>query len=87
MTAAATSRWHTPPEVAKRYGVDPSRVITWIRNGELRAIDVSRRGAKRPRFRIDPSALLEFEAKRSATSSPKPTRRKRNHTAGVIEFF
>ena len=86
-TATAQARWPTPPQVADRYGVDPSTVIAWIRNGELRGIDVSRRGAKRPRYRVDPVALVEFEAKRSATPPPKPARRRCKHTPDVIHFF
>jgi len=44
----------TPPEVARRWGVAPETVISWIRSGELKAIDVSARpGIGRPRYRID----------------------------------
>jgi hypothetical protein len=63
-------------------------VIGWIRSGELPAANVARRGATRPRFRIDPTDLAAFLAARrpDAPLAVKPTRR-RKQTAGVIEFY
>ena len=88
MTAPASplARTFSPPAAAKRYGVKPSTVIHWIRSGQLHAIDVSRQGSRRPRFRIDPTDLAIFEAARSATPARKPTRRWRKDP-NVIQFF
>ena len=54
----------TPPQVAKRLAVKPDKILSWIRSGRLRAVDVGN-GRRRPRFRIDPSDLADFlEARR-----------------------
>ena len=76
----------TPPEVACVYGVKPATVIGWIRAGELRAIDIARRGAKRPRYRIDPADLAVFENGRAVEAPTKPKRRSTKRQ-DVIEFF
>ena len=34
--SAPQATYLTPPAVARRYGVDPAKVLTWIRNGEAR---------------------------------------------------
>src|SRR5262245_47626609 len=62
-------------------------VLEWIRSGELKAVNVSRRpGSKKPRWRITPAALDAFEALRTPTPPPPKTRR-RNRPADVIEFY
>lgn len=75
-------------EVADRYGVGTRTVLLWIKSGELRATDCSRRaGAKKPRWRVSQAALDEFERLRSASPPPAPVRRRRAEDAGVIRFF
>lgn len=66
-------------DIAERYAVDQSKVRTWIRSGELRAIDVSTNCGGRPRYRITPSGLAEFEAKRAVVP---PTKAKRRSATG-----
>jgi excisionase family DNA binding protein len=64
-------------EVAKRLSVTTGRVLTWIRAGRLRAIDVAEGTGKRHRWRITPEALAEFEATRTvAPNRPTPRRRR-----------
>ena len=77
----------SPPAVAERYGVDPSKIIGWIKRGELRAIDVSACPGGRPRYRISPADLAIFEASRSAAPQTKITRCRRRKQAGITEFF
>lgn len=79
--------YHTPPAIAKRYGVDPHKVAHWIRVGELSAIDVSTTPGGRPRYRVSPEALAAFEAKRSAGPEPRITRIHRKKDPGIVEFF
>ena len=84
---AVGPRYLTPPAVARLLGIKPERVIEFIRAGELRAVDVARRGSMRPRYRISPDALAAFEAARSVTPLPKPSRRHRESPAEIIEFY
>ena len=85
-TLASPSRYLTPPQVAERYGVDSAKVICWIRNGEIRAVDVSTSTGGRPRYRINPVDLALFEASRAAGPQPRVTRRRRKDPS-VTEFF
>jgi excisionase family DNA binding protein len=72
----------TPPQVAKRYGVSADTVRQWIETGELRAANVAAPGTKRPRYRIEASALADFDKRRTAEAKPPtPRQRRRKKTA------
>jgi len=78
----------TPPELARQLGVAPETIIAWIHAGELRAIDVSRNpGIGRPRYRIDPTDLIAFEANREVRTEAKILRQRKRKDPNVIEFF
>jgi len=77
----------TPPEIARRLRVKPEKVVGWIRQGELRAINVARRGSRRPRFRIQQTDLEDFLLGRSVKPRTKPQRRQRPRASDVIQFF
>jgi len=77
----------TVQEIAERYGVDPHSVLAWIRSGELRALSVNRKpGARKPRWRVTPEALVSFELLRTHNPPPTPTRRRRRQPE-VIAFY
>jgi hypothetical protein len=67
----------SPPQVARRYGVNPSKIIQWIMTGELRAINIAATVGGRPRWRISELDLIAFEQKRQAGSPPSKSRRRR----------
>jgi excisionase family DNA binding protein len=78
----------TPPEVAKLLRIGNNKVLSMIRSGELRAIDIATPGSKRPRFRINEADLHACEAGREVVAPPKPTpRKKRPEAAGVKQYF
>ena len=84
---AAPSGMLTPPQLAKQLGVSPDKVLTWIRKGELHATNVAAAGSSRPRHRISPEDLAEFQRTRqNVPPPPKPVRRKKKDP-NVIEFF
>ncbi len=70
----------TTEQVATRYGTNTDTVRSWVKAKLLDAIDVSRPGSKRPKYRFSPNALEQFEKRRTAEtdeeSSPKPKRRR-----------
>ncbi|MDA1055199.1 MAG: helix-turn-helix domain-containing protein [Planctomycetota bacterium] len=77
-----------PPEIAKMLRVGGDSVLTWIRNGELRASDTTMGRGQRPRWRIRRADLESFLASRAATPEPKQTRRpRRQRPAEVIQFY
>jgi Helix-turn-helix domain len=70
-------RYLTPPQVARLFGVAPEKIVAFIRDGELQAIDMARRGSRRPRYRIAPHALQDFERQRMPhPPAPKPAPRR-----------
>jgi hypothetical protein len=77
----------TVRDISGRYAVSVHTVLAWIANGQLRAVNVSRRlGAKKPRWRVTQQALEQFEFTRTATPPPPRARRKKQ-PADVIEFY
>ncbi len=78
--------WKTPPELARMLGIAPDKVLSWIRAGELRAVDLSENRGKRPRWRISRESLDEFLKRRAATPPPKP-RRRRKPDANVTQYY
>lgn len=78
----------TPPELAARWGVNPDKVLFFIRSGELKAFDASLLpGQGRPRYLIDEADIEAFEnsPRRLAQAPlPRPTRRK---PVGIVRNF
>lgn len=70
-------------DIRERFGVGEGTVLAWIRNKELKAVNVSRTTGGRPKWRITQAALDEFEILRGTVAAPKPHRRRRS-TAGDL---
>lgn len=73
--------------VAQRYHVQPGVVLTWIRRGELSAINVGRKAGGKPRWRIPEEALALFEAARRAGGGNAAQRRARPRRTIQGEYF
>lgn len=61
---ASTEDYMTPPTIAKQLGVTCDRVLNWIHDRKLRAVDVSENG--QPRWKISRSDLSAFMRSRYA---------------------
>lgn len=83
---AAHYRWLTPPEIANQLGVDASKVLNWIRRGELRGVNVADFAASRPRYRIAPQALDAFLRGREVKPDP-PIARRRRLSRNITSYF
>jgi excisionase family DNA binding protein len=77
----------TPPEVARRLRVNRDKVLSWIKAGELRAVNVGAKRSGRPRYRIDAADLAAFEASRAIAPDHKVSRKRRAARSDVIEYF
>ena len=82
----SSARYFTPPAIAQMLGVDPATVRALLASGELRGFNVARRSCRRPRWRISPDALQEFEKLRAAVQKSEPKRAKRKQVTGK-EWF
>jgi len=81
LTAAAL----TVREAAKLLRVGSSKILKWLRSGELKGINTAASLCGRPRYIILPDAITEFQKRRSAAVPPKPPRRRRR--TEEIDFF
>jgi transposase len=75
----------TVRDVARRYRVGEDKVRTWIRRGELKAINTAAALCGRPRWVVPADALGEFERRRAGGSPPKRPRRRRRRT--VVDYY
>lgn len=66
----------TPPQLARRWGVSPDKIVFFILTGELRAIDASLKRGTKPRYLIDVADVEAFEAARTVVPAVKPAGRK-----------
>jgi hypothetical protein len=78
---------YSPGQVAKNFGITVDKVLGWIRNRELKAINVSTDQKRRPRYRIDADAIARFKVARTVTPIPKPRRRRKQNKLDELEFF
>ncbi len=80
----------SPPALAKKWGVSPGKIVSFIRTGELRAINVAQSSCHRPRYLIDVADVEIFEkARRVVPDGGLSTtqRLRRKASAGVKDFF
>ncbi len=63
--------------LAHRLGVRHSKIIGFIKSGELEAVNLAADPTGRPRWKIMPEAIEDFLAGRRAQPAPVPRRRKR----------
>jgi excisionase family DNA binding protein len=75
-------------DVAEEYAVKQETVLSWIKCGALRALDVRSAGSTRPRWRIRRADLEAFFEARRLMPEPKGERR-RTHTAepDFVRYF
>jgi hypothetical protein len=74
----------TVADIARRYRVSPDKVRTWIRRGELAAINTADARCGKPRFVVTADALAAFEQGRQATP---PKAAKRNKRTNLVDYF
>ena len=77
----------TPVKLARLWGVSASKVVGWIKSGELRAINGATRLGGRPRYLIDRADVASFEASRGVQARPAAIARRRRPQGQIIEFF
>ena len=87
---AVAAEWLTPPEVAALLRVRLEKVLGWVHDGRLLAVNVASDGSTRPRWRISQAALEAFlnaRSNRAAAAAPPTRRRRRTQSDDIVEFF
>jgi transposase len=77
----------TPPKLAKRWGVSTDKILSFIRSGELRAIDGATKRGGRPRYLIDERDIVDFEERRAVMTHATRPKKNRKSQTDVIQFF
>jgi excisionase family DNA binding protein len=78
----------TPPAVAEMLGISAEKVLTWVRNGDLRAVNVATRLGGRPLWRIRRTDLEAFLAAReNPPRVERSPRRRPRCDPNLIEYF
>ena len=77
VAAAILTKSVSPSEYAEARGIATDKVLSWIRSGELKAVNVALQRNGRPRYRISLDAIEEFEQRRTPQPAPAPTPRRR----------
>jgi excisionase family DNA binding protein len=80
------SRGLTPTELAQLMRVSADRIRTWIRNGDLKAVNTAKVRCGKPRFVVLPWQLEEFVRGRAAAEPPTPFRKKRREP-DIEDYF
>jgi hypothetical protein len=73
----------TVGDVAMLYRVSPDKVRSWIKKGELSAVNTADAKCARPRFVILPHQLAEFETGRIVATAAKKVARRKKIPAGI----
>lgn len=76
----------TPPELAARWGIDPAKILAWIKSGEIRAIDACTVQGGRPRYLIDQHDVFVFEEAREVIPACPPPRARRARRSTVKQY-
>ena len=92
MAAATQQRptlavWLGVGDIAQSWRVNESKVLGFIKSGELKATNVATKPGGTPRWRISPADLEAFTAARAAVPQVPVTRRPRRKAGHVVEFF
>ena len=90
-SATTAARRLKPLEIAEMFGVKTTKVLHWIKTGQLRAVNIHLDpNGRKPRYMIATDDLRAFEAARSAVVNTSPSlapRRRKDATAGVRKYF
>lgn len=81
--------WFSPREVAAQRRVRVGKVVGWIRNGELEAVNHATSTLAAPRWKVSAESLARFDMARSSrllVSTPS-RRTRRGKGIEVKEFF
>ena len=77
----------TPADVAQRLNCSTRLVRDLIISGTLPAVDVSRPGSRKPRYRVSETDILVFEQRRLVRTVPATKRKRKKKHTNVMEFF
>jgi hypothetical protein len=75
----------TIADLARRWRISRDKIRSFVRRGELVAVNLATTLSGRPQWRVTPESVEKFERRRTSAPPPKPPRRKKR--ADLIDFF
>lgn len=79
--------WITVPELAKELGCNQTKILNWIKAGELEAVNMATDAITRPRHKISETAFIEFCRRRSQPPSMPTVKEPRLKKTAGRDFF
>jgi hypothetical protein len=78
----------TPPQLARRWGVDAAKINELIKTGQLTAVNLALDPRGRPRYRIFLADIQKFLEARSTKPTPRAVRpSRRRSTMTTKDYF
>jgi excisionase family DNA binding protein len=85
-TDADTPNGRTTNEIARLLRVGQTKVLNWIKRGELIAVNTATRG--RARYVVLPADLEKFlRGRRASTPAEQPPPRRRRRQPGLVDYY
>jgi hypothetical protein len=72
-------------DLCRRWKIGEDKVRAFLRKGELVAVNVATNLSGRPRWRITPESVEQFERRRSSAPPPRPVRRRKR--TKEVDYF
>ena len=78
----------TPPQLARKWGVHPAKILALISTGQLRAWNCAVDPKGGPRWRIGLDEVERFiQSRTKQPPPPKQRRRRRKAVTNAVEYF
>ena len=77
----------SPLTLAKRWNVSPTKILQWIRAGELLAFNLTQRPSGRARYKIAEADVDLFLERRRVQPPATKSRRRRKRREDVTPYF
>lgn len=85
MTADTPLSGYSVTDLSRRWRVSGDKIRSFIRKGELVAVNMAANLSARPQWRITPESVEQFEKKRS--SNPPPSAPRRRSRPALVDYY
>jgi hypothetical protein len=84
-TQLSSAAGYSVADLCRRWKVGPDKVRSFLRRGELIAVNLAASLSGKPLWRITRESVKTFEQRRTSAPPPRPARRKKK--AAAIDFY
>jgi hypothetical protein len=80
-----TGAGYTVRDLCRRWKVGADKIRTFIRRGDLIAVNMATNLSGKPQWRITPESVSAFENRRTSAPPPQPARRRKRTPA--VDYY